>query len=305
MERIGYIFFKSLYAFVGVIPLRLLYVLSDINSFLLQYIFRYRLNTVKKNLKNSFPDKSTKELNRITRKFYKNLCDVTLESIKGFSLPIDKLTERYKCLNPEVSNEYFNKGQSIIFALSHYANWEWGTQVAGSVFWHDSITFYKPLSNKYIDTYIRKHREARGMTLCSIYQTKFIFRTENRIPRAYFLVSDQSPNKTNKAYWMSFLNQDTACLHGIESYARMFDLPVIYLDIQRVKRGYYTVSFEVLCDNPRDTNTGGITELYMKKLERIIVKKPEDWLWSHRRWKRRRPADIVVGSLTNCIDTSF
>lgn len=301
MERIGYILFKSLYAFIGIIPLRLLYVLSDINAFLLQYIFRYRLNTVKKNLKNSFPDKTRKELNRITRKFYQNLCDVTLESIKGFSLPIEKLSERYKCLNPEVSNNYFDKRQSIIFALSHYANWEWGTQVAGSVFWHDSNTFYKPLSNKYIDTYIRKQREARGMTLCSIYQTKFIFRSEHSIPQAYFLVSDQSPNKANKVFWISFLNQDTACLQGVESYARMFNLPVIYLDMQRIKRGYYTVSLEVLCDNPRVTKPGEITELYMRKLEKIINQKPEDWLWSHRRWKRNKPADNLV----NGINTFF
>ena len=305
MERIGYLFFKSLYAFIGVIPLRLLYVLSDINSFLLQYIFRYRLKTVKKNLKNSFPNKTTKELNHITRKFYQNLCDVTLESIKGFSLSIEQLRIRYKCLNPKVTNEYFEKGQSIIFALSHYANWEWGTQVAGSLFRHDTISFYKPLSNRYIDNYIRKQRETKGMLLCSIYQTKFIFRSEDRIPRAYFLVSDQNPSKASKEYWVEFLNQDTACIHGIESYARLFELPVIYADVQRVDRGCYTVTLEVLCDKPKDTIQGDITRLYMKKLEEIIVKKPEDWLWSHRRWKRKRPADIVVGSLTNCIDKSF
>jgi len=291
--------------FVGIIPFRLLYAISDTFSIIIQHIIRYRKRTVHKNLKQSFPNKNDNEIKQITKAYYRNLCDISLESIKGYSLSIDQLLRRYKCLNPEVANEYFDKGQSIIFALSHYANWEWGTQVAGSLFWHDTISFYKPLSNRYIDNYIRKQRETKGMLLCSIYQTKFIFRSEDCIPRAYFLVSDQNPSKASKEYWVEFLNQDTACIHGIESYARLFELPVIYADVQRVDRGCYTVTLEVLCDKPKDTIQGDITRLYMKKLEEIIVKKPEDWLWSHRRWKRKRPADIVVGSLTNCIDKSF
>ncbi len=294
MMRLEYMFFRLFFSFVSIIPLRLLYPLSDIFSYILQYIVRYRKVTVVKNLRNSFPEKSENEIKRITHSYYRNLCDVSLESIKGFSLTLDQFDKRYKCLNPEVANEYFDKGQSVIFALSHCANWEWGTQVANSIFLHDAISFYKPLSNKYIDSYIRKHRESRGIVLCSIYQTKFIFRSEDNIPRAYFLVSDQSPGGTNKVHWVRFLNQDTACLHGIESYARMFDLPVIYADVQRVDRGCYTVVLEVLSSTPKDTQKGEITERYMKKLEEIIVEKPEDWLWSHKRWKIKK----LIESLT-------
>lgn len=290
MKKVEYLLFRLLYILNGIIPFRLLYVISDICFFTMHSIIRYRRKTVYENLKHSFPEKSNVELKRIAHKFYKNLCDISIESIKGYSLSTNQLMKRYQCLNPEVANHYFHNRQSIIIALSHYGNWEWGTQVAGNIFMHKTISFYKPLSNKFIDKYLLDHRANRGMELCSTYQTKFIFRAEDKMPRAYFLVSDQSPSKRKRAYWLKFLNQDTACIHGIESYARLFNLPVIYADVQRLKRGHYSINLEILCDNPQRTKTGEITQLYMQKLEEIIIKKPEDWLWSHRRWKIKKPS---------------
>lgn len=299
MKRLQYILFRAFHTFIGIIPFRCLYALSDTFSFIIQYIVRYRKDTVDRNLRCSFPKKSDEELKEITRKFYRNLCDVSLETIKEHSLSTEQLMKRYQCLNPEVVNKYFEKRQSVIIALSHYANWEWGTQVAGNIFMHNAISFYKPLSNQYIDEYIREQRAIRGMKLCSIYKTKFIFRAEDKMPKAYFLVSDQNPSKVKKSYWVKFLNQDTACIHGIESYARLFDLPVVYADVQRVDRGYYTVELDVICDNPHDTKTGEITERYMKKLEEIIILKPEDWLWSHRRWKYKKINKVIDNNEKN------
>lgn len=301
--RLEYLFFRLLCFFVGIVPIRLLYPLSSFSSYILQYIIRYRKTTVLKNLRNSFPEKSEKEIRRIAHSYYCNLCDVSLESIKGFTMPLNQLNKRYICLNPEVANEYFDKGQSIIFAMSHYANWEWGTQVARFNFWHDTVSFYKPLTNKYIDSYIIKRREAKGMVMCSIYNSKFIFRSEDRIPRAYFLVSDQSPSNKNNAYWVNFLNQDTACIRGLESCGRLFKLPIIYANVQRVKRGYYTVTLNVLCNNPRDTKQGEITNQYMNKLEEIIRQKPADWLWSHKRWKHVKLVDNFADFRASCIGT--
>ena len=239
MKKIEYIFFRFLQLLVGIIPFRLIYIMSDIFSFVMQYMIRYREKVVSSNLRLSFPEKSDPEIKIITQAFYRNLCDLSLESIKGSSMSIEKLMNRYRCLNPEVMNHYFERGQSVIVALSHYANWEWGTQVAGSLFMHNTISFYKPLSNKYIDKYLLRQRAKRGMELCSINQTKFIFRAEDRMPRAYFMVSDQSPSNKRRAIWVDFLNQDTACLHGLETYARLFKLPVIYADVQRLERGHY------------------------------------------------------------------
>jgi len=255
MKRVEYFIFRIFQGVIGHIPIRLLYILSNLCAFVVKRIIKYRYKTITKNLQNSFPNKSRKGLSQIKNKFYRNLCGVFLESFKGSSLSTEELFERYKCLNPELANSYFEKRQSIIFALSHYANWEWGVNVAGVTFLHDAISFYKPLSNRFIDKYIHDQRENRGMALYPVHKSKFIFRSEHRMPRAYFLISDQNPSNARKAYWVNFLNQETACLHGIESYAVLFNLPVIYLDIQRVRRGFYTIELKVICDDPQNTKT--------------------------------------------------
>jgi len=104
----------------------------------------------------------------------------------------------------------------------------------------------------------------------------------------YFFGADQSPRNTNRSHWMMFLNQDTACITGPEFFARRYRLPVVYFDVQRVKKGYYSVRLEVIEQDSANTAPGEITENYMQTLEKYILKKPEDYLWSHRRWKHVR-----------------
>lgn len=271
MKYLEYILFRSLVGLISVIPFLLMYVISDVCSFLMQYVFRYRIKTVSGNLKKAFPWKSPEEIKKITGKFYKNLCDVALESIKGYSLSPERTQKRYHHLNIEVANRYYEKGQTIIIAMTHYCNWEWGALIAGSVYKHNPVAFYKPMSNKYIDEYVCNKRKKWGLELVSIYNSKSVFRSKGNIPKAYYLISDQYPGNAKKAFWVKFLHQDTACLRGIEEYAKLFDLPVVYLDIQRVKRGYYTLTLQDLCINPTKTLPGEITENYMKKLEAIII----------------------------------
>lgn len=298
MKYLEYIFFRGLVFLISDIPFQLLYVISDACSFLMQYVFRYRKKTVSDNLKRAFPQKSPEEIKTITKKFYKNLCDVALESIKGYSSSPEQIENRYYSLNIEVANRYYEKGQSVIIAMAHYCNWEWGTLLAGITYEHSPVALYKPMSNKYIDEYICKKREKWGMEPVSIYNSGPVFKSKEDNPKVYFLISDQYPGNTKKAVWVKFLNQDTACLRGIERYSKIFDLPVIYLDIQRVKRGYYTLTLHELCINPAKTSQGEITENYMKQLEAIIMKKPENWLWSHKRWKKAKP-DLTNQKITN------
>jgi Kdo2-lipid IVA lauroyltransferase/acyltransferase len=289
MKYLGYIFFRSLVIIVSVIPFRLLYLISDGCAFLIHHVFRYRKRVICNNLKNAFPNKGKRELKSITKQFYKSLSDVILESIKGYSCNPDKLKERYQFKNIELANNYYEKGQTIIVALSHYGNWEWGAHVAGLVYKHDLFSFYKPMSNKYIDKFVFEKRKEQGMKLVSVYNPQSVFRTGDGKARAYFMISDQHPGNIRKAVWVKFLNQDTPCLRGIEEYSRIFNLPVIYIDIQRVKRGFYTLEMSEICSDPSTLSKGEITGKYMEKLESQVIKKPEDWLWSHLRWRNEKP----------------
>ncbi|MBC8319676.1 MAG: lysophospholipid acyltransferase family protein [Bacteroidetes bacterium] len=279
------ILFLILRFFVVIIPFRVLYVFSDLLLFLLEKVFKYRKEVIKQNLELSFPNLTDKEIKKLIHLSYKNISDVILEGIKAFAMTNKQIIKRHKILNPEIIEHLFNLNRSVISVPCHYANWEWGASSPSLQLSKEIFVFYKPLSNKHIDRYIRNIRSKGGGKLLSIYNTARVFENNADSVVGYVMAADQSPSNSNKAYWVNFLGRETAFLHGPEFYARKHDISVVFIDTQRVKRGYYEITCSVIADNPKKMADGEITALYARKLEEAILKKPEDWLWSHRRWK--------------------
>lgn len=238
----------------------------------------------------AFPEKSAEELKKLEDGVYKNLADITVETLKGFTMRNSKVVKRHKIINPELLYKYYQNRQNIIGVTGHINNWEWGAMSAGLQLKHHPVAIYKPLKNQLIDWFMKLNRSIRGTTLVP---TKETFETFKRLQNErciFLLVADQSPSKTAKARWATFFNQETACIHGPENYAKMYNYPVLYIDIRRVKRGFYEVEFSLLAENPIQLKDGDLTQLYMHKLEEVIRKNPENWLWTHRRWKKKKPA---------------
>jgi len=265
-----------------------MYCFSDFLYFIFFYIIKYRKKVVLLNLHNSFPEKNEKEIQLIAKKFYKHLCDILLEGIKGFKISKKQILKRHRLINPEFLNSYFERGQSVIVATAHYSNWEWGSLSGGLQTKFNLIGFYKPLTNNDIDTLLQNSRAKCGMKLISIFETYKTFVKSKDEVFAYVLASDQSPSNHKKAYWVDFLHHETACLHGIEKYAKLYNYPVLYIHIYRIKRGYYEIEIKKIIENPSEYKDGEITKLYMEMLEKIIIENPYEWLWSHRRWKKTR-----------------
>ena len=283
-----YILFRIAIFFVSHIPFVLLYRISDMLSWLFFYVIKYRKKVVLSNLRTSFPTKNEEEILAIARKFYTNLSDILLESFKAFNMNKDDFLERYKIANPEVAQHYFDKKQSVIVAGGHYANWEWLAICSPLQVVSPMIGFYKPLTNSRINDFVAQSRSQFGMGLASIYETNKTFETFMPKAHVFVMIGDQSPSNVSKSYWVDFLKQDTACLHGIEQQARKHNAPIVYFDAQRTKRGYYEMTLIPLIEEPTKVLNGEITKIYMKKLEQIILEKPENWLWSHKRWKKKR-----------------
>jgi KDO2-lipid IV(A) lauroyltransferase len=290
MNLLSAIFFLAGIIFIWLLPVPVLYGFSDFIRFIVFRIFGYRLEVVKKNLKGSFPDKTEKELNKITQLFYKNLADIFIEGIWAFTMSKKQIRKRYHIINPEILEPFSNCDQSIIGVTGHYSNWEWGSLCANILTEFKIVAFYKRINNRYIDNLVKRNRSRFGTTLASINETSLTFEKYKGIKTIFLMAADQGmPKKfVDKAFWIFFLNRDTPFLHGMEKHSRQNNLPVIYLDVQRVKRGYYTVELSILTDRPLDLQVGKLTEMYARKLESVIIKKPENWLWSHRRWKLTR-----------------
>ncbi|MDZ4847058.1 MAG: lysophospholipid acyltransferase family protein [Chitinophagales bacterium] len=292
--RISYYLFIFIARLFAALPFRLLYLLSDLFCLLLIYVIPYRKKVIQTNIERSFPNLTQQAHQKIIKGFYHNFCDIIVEGIKGFTITKKDLQQRYVFVNPEVMNDLYAKGKSVVAVGAHYANWEWGIMAAPLALKHKLYAFYTPLTNKPIDTYMRQNRKKWGTELVPGSEIKNVFNATHNEPVLYFFGADQSPSKPEKAHWMEFLNQDTACLTGAESFAKSYELPMLYFDVQRIKKGHYAVTITVLENDPVNTSPGEITENYMRTLEQIIRKKPEDYLWSHRRWKHSRKENLRI-----------
>ena len=272
---------------LSLLPYPLLYLLSDIFFLIMYRVIGYRKEVVFANLRNSFPNKSKQELKKIMSDFYRHLCDIIMESVKGFTISEKQLRKRLIIKNPEFSNYFADKGQSIIFVGGHYNNWEICAQAFALYSKHKCIGIYKPLSNAFINDQIYTSRSKYGMHLISMKQTKKSFEDGDE-PKAIVFGSDQNPANPKRAHWVQFLNQDTGVLFGVERYAKEYDWPVVFVSISKVKRGHYEVEYSLITDSPTEQPHGKITEDFTKRLEQDIINQPQYWLWSHKRWKHKR-----------------
>ena len=287
MQFIGYLFFRFIVFVFSLIPFGALYKLADFFAWLLFNVFGYRKEVVLKQLTTSFPNKSKAEIAQIARASYTNLADIIVESIKGFTMTEADFRQRYVFMNPSVANDLAAKGQSTIHIAAHYGNWEWGAIAYPLWVTSPTLGFYKPLANGFIEKYGRKKRGMFNFNLIPIGETAQAFIDYKDKATAYVFVSDQS-TWSDKAHWVTFLGQDTACPPGADKYARALNATVFYAHIQRVKRGFYEITLTELASNSTALPEGEVTKRYMAKLETILLKSPQDWLWSHKRWKKKR-----------------
>ncbi|HEY0031518.1 MAG TPA: lysophospholipid acyltransferase family protein [Bacteroidia bacterium] len=275
---------------ISLLPFPLLYGFSNFVYLILYKVMGYRKKVVMDNIQRSFPEKTAKEHQQICDQFYSHFCDLVLESIKTFTISERQVHKRVVCKNPELINKYYDQKRSVIIAGGHLANWELFAVAVDSLIKHKTIGIYKPLSNKYFDEKMRTTRSKYGLYMISTKIVKQVFDKEAGEYTATIFAIDQSPSNPNSCHWMTFLNQDTGVLFGTEKFAKEYNQPVLYGRINKEKRGYYSFEFFETFEQPKDTKPAEITELVTKMLEKDIIAQPQYWLWTHRRWKHKRPA---------------
>lgn len=288
---------KFLYYFIIIplskLPLAVLFVLSDFIFFVSYRIIKYRREVVWKNVRNSFPHKSEKEIKSIVKDFYSHFSDLMIESLKIFRISEKQAINRCKILNPEVLDRIYDQGKHAIIVGGHYNNWEMLAVGLNPQVKHHIAGIYAPLNNAFFNTKFSKSRSKFGTGLIAKKEVPRYFAKEKELSATVF-GADQSPPIIKKnTYWTTFLSQDTAVLFGTEKYAVEYDLPVVFVGITKVKRGYYEMEFTLLEENPKSSTPFSITENHTRKLEEQILKNPAFYLWTHKRWKHKKPANLV------------
>lgn len=276
------------------LPLTVLYRLSD---FLYLFLYRgmgYRKKVVLGNLRNSFPTKSADEIKGMADEFYRFFFDLMVETIRLFSMPKAELLERCIVNDIDVFDRFAQKGQQVIIAGGHYCNWELAAMSICYQIPHTGVAIYHPLKNKFLNDKLQQSRSRFGMEMVPTRDVKNFYAENHQRTIATIFGTDQAPSNERNAYWTMFLNQETPIFWGTERYAKQYNCPVIFLKVTRLKRGYLKVNAELVCTDPQAMLEGEITEAHTRILEKIIQERPEYWLWTHRRWKRTRPADVPL-----------
>lgn len=269
-------------------PMSVLFFFSDITFFLSYHLVKYRRKVVKENLKNAFPKKSPEELKTIEKGFYHHFTDFIFESIKSISISEKDVLARTSIKNVELLDKYYKQNKNVLVVCGHYNNWEFYALSLPKQLKHTTYSLYQPLKNKFFDRILLNSRKRNGMKLIKTRDIFKFFQEKNDNPKLMVIVNDQSPTNKQKAYWNTFLNQDTGWNVGPEKLAKKFNYVVLFGHSKKIKRGVYEVEFSLVTETPQQTNDEYITDKYASILEDIIKKKPEFWLWSHKRWKHSK-----------------
>jgi len=288
MQLLLYIIAFPFLWLVSKLPFKLLYALSDVVFVFVFYLIRYRRKTVRANLELTMPHLSDFERKKIEKKFYRHMCDMFLEMIKTLSITEQQLQKRFVFTNMEHYQNLLKEQKSIVLMFPHYASWEWVIAL-GKFTPCNSYPIYKRIGNKYFDKLIIRIRSKFGSILIDAKSAVTALRKnqQQNILGVYAFISDQTPRPQQTHFWENFMNVKVPIHTGAEFLAKKFDMNVVYLKIEKIKRGFYQTTFVPLVDNNQKAEKYDITKAFLKQVEKQIYEKPEYYFWTHKRWKYR------------------
>jgi KDO2-lipid IV(A) lauroyltransferase len=277
------------YRLISLLPFPVLYATAWLAYLFLYYIAGYRKNVVYSNLSNAFPEKSAREITVLAKKFYRRFAQVALEIVKAQRMDAGDFRRRVVLRNPELLIERSeDRRRSVIVLTIHQGNWEWMLHGATTALGIPIDPVYKPLHSESADRMIFDIRSKFGSRPLSMAESTRDILRRRREFRVFVMVADQSPIRSERSYWTTFMNQDAAFYLGAETLAQLTGFPVLFAECHRLRSGYYEVEFHDLAQPPYDKGSHAIVDAYVAAAERAIRREPESWLWSNRRWKRDR-----------------
>jgi len=286
IQLLFFIIIYPLIMLISILPFRILYLFSDLLSFIVFNLIGYRKNVILNNLKVAFPDKSLDELKMIRKTFYRHFTDLYLEAVKTLTMSPDTLLKRVRITNENEFKEFFKKHQNVILMSSHHCNYEWLISV-NAYMEQPLYLVYKKLENKYFNWLMKRSRSKLGATLVPTKDIINVIREDIKNDRqgSYGFLSDQNPLLNKASYWRKFFGVRVPVFTGTELLSKRYDLPVIFLRTRKVKRGYYEITMEVISENSKDIKFYQITDRFFELLENQIKEQPEYYFWTHKRFK--------------------
>lgn len=290
MQLLAFIIIYPVLWLISLLPLKILYIFSDILYFLAYRVVKYRKKTVRLNLKLALPELTEEERRQIEKKFYRHFCDTLVEMIKTLTISEKEVKKRFVFTNIELINELEKQGKSFVVLIAHYGNYEWLLLVNKYLTTHKGFGIYKRINNKYFDKLVKKIRGRFNAELIDTKQTIPVMKQNqrNNILGCYGFITDQSPKIHRVPYWGNFFNMEVPIHVGGEIMAKKLNMNVVFVKGEKIKRGYYSATFIPYEKNVQETPNFEITDSFLRMLEQQIRECPEYYLWTHKRFKHSR-----------------
>ena len=276
------------------LPLKILYIFSDCTFFLIYHIVGYRKEVVSENLRNSFPHKTKEELRKIRKNFYLNFSDYIVETLKSFTMSSHELRVRVQHLNQDVFHEAKAECKNVILLSGHVFNWEWFNALATIIPQENSFPVYRKVQSSFWEEKVKSIRNRFGNHAIEAKEViRHIFRNPNDGNSVYMFVADQTPHFSEITYGLNFLNQKTPAFIGYDKLSTRMDLAFVYCDMKKVKRGFYQINYYRIYPDGEKFVEHEVVKKFHKLLENTINKRPDNYLWSHRRWKYQHAIKVM------------
>lgn len=285
------LFYGILYC-ISLLPMRLLYWFSAILFFLMNYVIGYRRKVIRDNLKNSFPKKSDQEIKKIQKQFYRNFSDYLVETLKSFSISQQELDNRHSYSNLEVFEDCKKEGKDVILMAGHVFNWEWFIGLVRHLPAKETLAVYHKVRNNFWNDRVNSIRGKFGTLPIDMKETgRYMMKAENDGTKTYLFVADQSPKKSMVKHSIQFLNQETPVFAGFDKIAIRKGMAVVFCKTVKTKQGFYHTEFERINPDGENFKEMEVVEKFFGRLEILISEHPDNWLWSHKRWKYKKGID--------------
>lgn len=289
MQKVAFYLIYPIIWVLSILPMRVLYMLSDVLFLTNYYIIGYRKSVVLSNLKMSFPEKNEAELLKIRKRFFRYLSDFFVESLKSFTITEKEIRKRLRYKNIEVTQKIADNKQDIMLVGAHQGNWEWMVGIPLHLKRINSHAAYNRIKNPHFDAIVKKSRSRFGAVMYRTSDTikNMVSNYKNNILGLYCLASDQSPRPEKTHYWREFMGVKVPVHTGAEMLAKKLNMAFVFWTSRRVKRGVYEVEFEVITETPKEFKNYELTDAFIQKVERNIRNYPDIYLWSHKRFKHK------------------
>ena len=245
-------------------------------------MFRSR-NLIHSNIKKAIPNSNYEELNKITKLMWNNYGRVFAEYMFIKDFRNGKLKSKIKIEGQEILDDIKKHNKQVVFISGHFSNFElMAMHLENSGIKLSAI--YRPLNNIFLNKIMERIRKKY---ICKNQIKKGIGGIKKLInlKKSNYSTALMIDQRVSEGIKSNFFNNEALTTTIPAQLVKKFKIPVVPIFIERINNLNFKITINKPITFSNETSIKNITDELNQILEKMIINKPEQWIWSHNRWK--------------------